>query len=172
MSDSPTAPSGFGNVTRHVCRGLSERGHDVLILGWQAHGAPVQWENCTVLPAGRGTLGADVLLQYLQRYRPDVFVTLADVWWLSYVADHAIASFLYMARIPWVMYYPIDSDLGDGRLPTSWVRMLRAADFPVAMSRYGAEVGVANGVASDCIPHGVDASVFRPPQDREAAKRA
>ena len=104
MSDSPTVPSGFGNVTRHVCRGLSQRGHDVLILGWQARGAPVQWENCTLLPSGRGTLGADVLLQYLQRYRPDVFVTLADMWWLSYVADHAIAGFLYMARIPWVMY--------------------------------------------------------------------
>ena len=32
VSDSPTTPSGFGNVTRFVCEGLAQRGHDVHVL--------------------------------------------------------------------------------------------------------------------------------------------
>jgi len=35
ISDSPTTPSGFGNVTAAVCGGLARRGHRVSILVWQ-----------------------------------------------------------------------------------------------------------------------------------------
>jgi hypothetical protein len=33
MSDSPTSPSGFGNVTRFFGSGLADRGHQARILG-------------------------------------------------------------------------------------------------------------------------------------------
>src|SRR5262245_7488225 len=163
MSDSPTAPSGFGNVTRFICAGLAELGHSISILGWQTRSGPQRWCGCTVYPVKLDGFGADVLLGYLQRIQPDIFVTLADVWWLTYVSNPLIANFMRIARIPWALYYPIDGDLGDGRLPASWVRVLETVDLPIAMSQYGRDVTRANGVDCACIPHGVDATLFTPP---------
>lgn len=172
MSDSPTAPSGFGNVTRFVCAGLAARGHQVSILGWQTRGQPAAWCGCTVYPVRHDGFAADVLLGYLQKIQPDVLVTLADVWWLTYIANPMIANFMRTARIPWALYYPVDGDLGDGRLPASWVRVLQTVDLPIAMSVYGRDVSRSNGVECAYIPHGVDAGVFRPPADKAAARRA
>ena len=87
MSDSPTAPSGFGNVSRFVCEGLARRGHEVSIVGWQMRGQAQPWQGCTLYPTRFDTFGADVLLGYLQRLKPDVLVTLADVWWLTYIGN-------------------------------------------------------------------------------------
>jgi glycosyltransferase involved in cell wall biosynthesis len=172
MSDSPTSPSGFGNVTRFVCSGLADRGHHVHILGWQAHGEPTTWQNCTLYPVRLDRFGADVLLNYLYRLRPELLITLSDVWWLTYIANPGIATFMRTAGIPWVLYYPIDGDMGNGRLPPSWVNILRTVDLPVAMSRYGKEVSEANGVRPAYVPHGVDCTVFKPPSDKTAAKAA
>jgi len=171
MSDSPTSPSGFGNVTRHVCAGLAGRGNRVSILGWQAHGNPSAWQNCTLYPVRLNSFGADVLLNYLQKIRPDILITLADVWWLTYITNPSIANFMRTAGIPWALYYPIDGDMGDLRLPPSWVRILKAVDLPIAMSAYGLEVSRANLVTPEYIPHGVDTRVFCPAADKAEAKR-
>jgi glycosyltransferase involved in cell wall biosynthesis len=71
---------------------------------------------------------------------------------------------------PWCLYFPIDGDAGDDRLPPSWVEMLRQVDLPVAMSQYGRRVAGNCGVTCEYIPHGVDLATFCPPDDREAAK--
>jgi glycosyltransferase involved in cell wall biosynthesis len=172
MSDSPTTPSGFGNVTRFVCSGLADRGDDVSIIGWQARGRPESWAGCTLYPTRFDTFGADVLLGYLQRHTPDVLVTLADVWWLTYITNPAITGFMRSAGIPWALYFPIDGDLGEGALPPSWVRILERVDIPIAMSEFGRDTCRANGIDPGYIPHGVDTSLFRPPADRVKAKRA
>jgi glycosyltransferase involved in cell wall biosynthesis len=171
VSDSPTSPSGFGNVTRFVCDGLSRRGHQVSILGWQAHGSPSRWRECMLYPAKHNAFGADVLLAYLQRIQPDVLITLADVWWLTFIANPSLAGFMRVAGIPWVLYYPIDGDLGGDRLPPSWTRILQTVALPIAMSGYGRDVSAANGVVPAYIAHGVDIDVFAPPSDKPAAKR-
>jgi len=111
-------------------------------------------------------------LKYLRQIQPDVLITLADIWWLAYLAGSTISDFLHTAGIPWVMYYPIDGDMGENRLPPSWVRILKRVDLPIAMSRYGHDVVRANGVESAYIPHGVDTNVFRPPVDKGLAKQA
>jgi glycosyltransferase involved in cell wall biosynthesis len=170
MSDSPTAPSGFGNVTRFVCAGLAAFGHQISILGWQTRGMPSTWQGMTIYPVRNDALGADVLLTYLQKLRPDLLVTLADVWWLTYLANPLIANFMRMAGIPWALYYPIDGDLGEERLPPSWVRVLQAVQLPIAMSQYGRDVTRANGISPAYIPHGIDTRVFHPPEDKDAAK--
>jgi len=172
MSDSPSSPSGFGNVTRFVCDGLAARGHQVSILGWQAHGSPTRWRNCVLYPVRLDSFGSDVLMNYLQKLRPDVLITLADVWWLTYIANPLIANFMGTTGTPWALYYPIDGDMGGGRLPPSWVRVLETVDLPIAMSDYGRDVTLANGITPAYIPHGVDTAIFQPPADKAAAKRA
>jgi glycosyltransferase involved in cell wall biosynthesis len=172
MSDSPNSPSGFANVTRSVCGGLSDLGHRVSILGWQTTGIPITWNGCQLYPIGYNRFGADVLLFYLQRLRPDVLIILADVWWMTYMAHPLIANFISTAGIPWWLYYPIGGDCGDGRLPESWVQVLQRVDLPIAMSCYGLDVSAKNRVKANYIPHGVDTGLFRPPANKAEAKAA
>jgi glycosyltransferase involved in cell wall biosynthesis len=172
VSDSPTTPSGFGTVTREVCSRLVARGHTLEILGWQTRGGTVRWQGIPVHPTRHDTFGGDVLLGYLHRFRPDFVVSLADVWWMSYVADPAIQSFLDAAGTRWVHYYPVDGATPDGVLPKGWAGVLHAADVPVAMSEYGREVSRRSGVDAAYVPHGVDTAVFAPPEDKHVAKRA
>ncbi len=168
MSDSPTTPSGYGNVTRCVCAGLAERGHDVSILGWQTKGEPTPWQNCMLYPSGFNT---DELLNYLRQLQPDVLVIQTDVMWLAHINYPVLANFMQSAGIIWAFYYPIEGDMGEKRLPPSWVRILKAVDLPIAMSRYSRDVTQANGVESAYIPLSVDPKVFEPPVDKALVKR-
>jgi hypothetical protein len=107
ISDSPTTPSGFGMVTREVCARLAERGHAVEILGWQQHGRTERWHGIPVHPVRYDAFGADTVLGYLIRQRPDFVVTLADVWWMSFLADPPVQRFFDQSGARWVLYYPI-----------------------------------------------------------------
>jgi glycosyltransferase involved in cell wall biosynthesis len=172
ISDSPTTPSGFATVTREVCRRLRDRGHRIEILGWQNHGVTSWWEDIPVHPVRHDQFGADVLLGYLMRVRPDFVVSLADVWWMGYLANPQIQSFLDVSGARWVHYYPIDGADADGLLPEGWAELLRTADVPLAMSKFGRDVSGASGVDAGYVPHGVDLDVFTPPADKLAAKSA
>jgi len=172
VSDSPGTPSGFAMVTREVCSRLAASGHVVEILGWQTRGGTTRWQGIPVHSIRNHTFGSDVLLGYLHRIRPDFVISLADIWWMSYVTDPAIQSFLDISGTRWVHYYPVDGATPDGTLPKSWINVLRAADLPVAMSRYGQDVSQRSGISAAYVPHGVDTAVFAPPPDKQAAKRA
>lgn len=170
VSDSPTSPSGFGAVTRAVCSRLARRGHRVEIVGWQNHGSTTRWEGIPVHPVRHDMFGSDVLLGYLMRLQPDFVVTLGDVWWLSSLADPPLQRWFDLAGTRWALYYPIDGADRDGRLPEGWRRVLEAADVPIAMSRFGAQVTRASGIECATIPHGCDLDVFRPPECKHEAK--
>ncbi|HWS84589.1 MAG TPA: glycosyltransferase family 4 protein [Ktedonobacteraceae bacterium] len=171
ISDSPTIPTGFGNASRCVCTGLAKHGHHVSILGWWYTGQPTPWHNCMLYPCNIYTY-TDELLNHLQQLRPDVLITQADVCCWAYLTHSPIADFMHTAGIPWALYYTIDGDMGENRLPPSWIRILKAADLPIGMSRYARDVAQANGVESACIPLGVDTKLFQPPADKQVAKRA
>ncbi len=168
MADSPTIPTGFGNVSRWVCAGLAERGHDVSILGWQIQGQPRPWQNCMLYPCG---FSADELLKHLRQIQPDILIVQADVWLLNYV-NNSVIDFLHTAGIAWALYYPIDGDLGEKRIPLSWQHILKTIDLPIAMSRYSQDVTQTNGVEAAYIPPGVDTKIFRPPVNKNLAKQS
>jgi glycosyltransferase involved in cell wall biosynthesis len=170
ISDSPTSPSGFGSVTAAVCRRLAERGHRVEIVGWQTRDTSTRWEGIPVHPVRHDLFGADVLLGYLMRFNPEFVITLADVWWMAFMADPAVQRWLDMSGSRWVLYYPIDGADVDGRLPPGWIKMLETADVPVAMSRFGMEVSAACGVEARYLPHGCELEIFTPAADKAAAK--
>jgi len=176
MSDSPTIPSGYGNVTRRVCGYLADRGHEVSILDWQTKGKPIPWQNCMLYsklhPMYSPNACRAELVDYVRQLQPDIVVILTDMWWLRDINCPDIANFMNTARIPWAFYYPIDGDAGEKRLPPRWVHILKTFDLPIAMSRYGCDVAQANGVEPAYIPHGVDTNVFQPPVDKNLAKQA
>ena len=101
-----------------------------------------------------------------------MLVTLADIRWLTSTNYSVITNLLHTAGIPWVLYCPIDADMGDKRLPPSWVDILKSVDLPIAMSHYACDVMQANGVEPVYIPLGIDTKVFEPPADKQVAKQA
>src|SRR5215472_3336995 len=115
VSDSPDTPSGFGNVTRFVCEGLANRGHEVHILGWQTRSS-CKRNDCTVHPTSSRNLGTDVLYPLVVRLRPEIIITLADVWWLPQLASPHLRQQMELLDTPWLLYYPIDGDIGNDRL--------------------------------------------------------
>ena len=169
ISDSPTAPSGFGNVTRFVCGGLALRGYRVSILGWLTR-EPFEWNGCKVYATGYDPMGSDALFAFLVRHRPDAVIALADVWWLPFFTAPHVRRQMELTNTPWVLYFPIDGATAEERLPPSWTELLREVDVPVAMSRYGQRIANQCGIPCEYIPHGVDLDVFCPPPDREQAK--
>ena len=147
ISDSPDTPSGFGNVTRFVCAGLARLGHRVSILGWQAHES-CEWQGCKVFPIGSDPLGSDAMFGLLVRHRPDAVIALGDVWWLPFFNAPHVRRQMELTKTPWLLYFPIDGDTEQERLPASWIEVLREVDVPIAMSLYGQRVAQRCGIAS------------------------
>jgi glycosyltransferase involved in cell wall biosynthesis len=116
-------------------------------------------------------LGGDALFPILVRQRPEIVITLADVWWLPYFCAPHVRRQMELTDTPWALYFPIDGDMEGERLPASWLELLREVDLPIAMSQYGQRIAARNAVSADYIPHGVDLELFCPPADRDAAKK-
>jgi glycosyltransferase involved in cell wall biosynthesis len=172
MSDGPERPTGFGLVTGEICARLASLGHAVTILAWW-EAAPGVFAGIDVIPCPVSPREASaVLVSTLLDVRADILVTLADIPWVSYIASPDVRSFLDARRIPWCLYYPMDGARPDGTMPEAWGATLRQADLPVAMSRFGTGVSARSGIQAACIPHGCDTGLFRPPPDKDAAKRA
>jgi glycosyltransferase involved in cell wall biosynthesis len=171
MSDSPDAPTGYGNVTRAVCEGLAQRGCEVFVLGFQNPDQVARWRGMRLLPMGKGRFGEDLLPRYLEKIRPHLLVTLTDLWWVAFATAEPFRQALARAGSRWAVYFPVEGHGTAGSLPPLYRELLQLADAPIAMSRYGQRVALANGVSADYIPHGVDSSAFQPPPDRAAAKQ-
>src|SRR5262245_32702260 len=111
MSDTPFRVSGFGLVTAEVCTRLSQLGHEVLILCWwstvQARFADLKVHPCPVDPAA----ATAAITKYIESFRPEYFITLGDVPWLSFVAAAEVQSCLSNAHVKWLIYYPVDGVL-------------------------------------------------------------
>ncbi|MDB5637854.1 MAG: hypothetical protein JWP51_2762 [Bradyrhizobium sp.] len=171
MSDTPLRASGFGLTTGEICKRLASLGHDILVLGWwsatEEKFCGFDVKPCPVAPAG----AAAAIARYVADFRPDHLITLGDVPWLSFLADTGMQSVLSGARVRWLIYYPVDGVLSGGCLPVRWIDVLSKADAAVTMSKFGLAATERSGLRATFIPHGCDTELFRPPADKDAAKR-
>jgi glycosyltransferase involved in cell wall biosynthesis len=171
VSDAPSLPTGFGLVTAEICCRLAKLGHNILILGWWAAGE-AEYDGCHVLPCPIAPKEAlATLIKTLSWFLPEFLITLGDIPWLTYVADESIAYELSRNSIKWIIYYPVDGAQPDGTLPAAWRPVLRRADIPITMSRFGRLATLRSGVFAAYIPHGCNTELFCPPSDKAAAKR-
>lgn len=163
MSDSPLVGSGFARVTREVVRRLNRvDGVQVACLGWSHDGWPhsPQAFDSIIYPAPQDDFGRSSLQRAVDDFRPDVVVTLGELWMLDWLPSHPARS-----RFRWVAYVPVDG----GPFYPPWEPLLQGADEVVAMSEFGRRV-LQSGLAGrniHLIPHGVDCDVFRPLEDRD-----
>lgn len=179
-SEQPTRHTGYGRVTRELAKRFVAAGHEVFIMGWEYTGEDFKHEEGWTLvdcgiPNGKfgaeqilGDKGPSVLERNLQRYRPDVYVSLIDIWSIP----HAIKS-CNNAAIPYVAYLPIDGK----PIPEAWADILKHLHTPLFMSEFGGEefaqfvAKMANADPSweyylenpaTVIQHGVDIDLLKP----------
>ena len=196
-AEQPTRPTGYGVVTRNIAKRLVERGHEVNCIGWDYNGEPFKHtEGWSMIHAGLGGFGEEpvspsgpsILEYHISTYKPDVYVSLIDPWYIG----HAIKS-TNALRVPYVAYLPVDG------FPISyaWKDILKMVHTPLWMANYGKKIfsefvqeysskGTANDEfkdpvldryledAGDVLYHGVDTKIFkpRPPSHIENAKKS
>jgi len=170
LSEGPETRTGFGNVTRYVCNGLSHVGFEVHILAWESYWRTVMWRRCYVHSARYPGLGSTVLPFYLASIQPNFMITFGDPWWFKAIVRQNINEQMRAISCKWIMYYPLDGALPNGLLPQDWTETMKIPDLAVACSDYGAEVSRRCGIDAKQIPHGVDTSLFKPPESKELAK--
>lgn len=154
-SCAPWAPSGYGCQTAIWIQRLTGMGHEVIVSAyWGLAGAPTQWNGITVLPGFGHAYCSGSLAQHCRAVRPDLVITLGDVW----VLDASL-----LREMPAAHWLPADC------------RPMSSADRAVveasgsqlmAMSRFGEERFRTAGFDPVYCPHAIDLDVFHPPADR------
>lgn len=89
MSDSICIPTGMGRLTRELALGLQRKGHDLAHIGWFQHSEipAVQPHGMKCWYTNNNHYGADVLDNIVNKFQPDILLTIGDFWWLHYIAD-------------------------------------------------------------------------------------
>ncbi len=153
MSNSPWAPSGYGQQCAQLAPRLKAAGHEVIIFsnyGLQASKA--EWQGIDVYPPKDDVWLNDVIEDYCATFKPDILLSLIDAW----VLREDIGRLPNVRFVPWV---PIDSH-PLSRLVES---RLRTAFWILPFTKFGAETLHERGLDNHTIvPHGIETDVFRP----------
>lgn len=160
-SNAPHVNSGYGVQCKGLLAGLRQLGYEVALApNFGLQGGLIQADGLDVYPLYRDNLAQDVLPRHAKRFGADLVITLYDVW--PYSIDFANS-----LKTPWCAWFPQDS------YPPAPIVLerLRTADYPVAISRFGQQSVMEQGIACDYIPHGVDVNVFKPLDKAECRKQ-
>lgn len=165
-SNSPTAPTGYGEQTRQVVRRLLRDGHEVTVLSNFGHGSGTgiqdtplgDGQSVPVWAQGTTQYSTDILDAAIAALDPDFVVTLYDVWPLKGV------TFAGKPSVSWVPvdHYPVVPEVRE------WLHNDGKLRPAIAMSRFGQAAMAEFDIPSAYIPHGVESEDFQP---RGADKR-
>ncbi len=169
VSDNCNLPTGMGRVGREIALGLQKRGHEVSYLAWFS---PPWLDNkvpIRLYKTNNNYYGSDVIDSVVTQERPDIVLTIGDIWMVDHIADPNRCHTRSMFQ--WIGYIPIDGVALDGGVPPSWKFALDDMDLIVPYTQYGRKA-IAQSLphrASQLspIPHGVDTSVYYPVSDQE-----
>ncbi len=136
MTDSLNMPTGFGRVGRELALGLQKRGHEIGYIGWFQHNdipaAQPQGIKCWF--TNNQHYGADILDNIVNKFQPDVLLTIGDLWHLSYIADPNICRTRRFFQ--WSNYISVDGEPICGGVPPAIKPIIEDIDIPVAYTDY------------------------------------
>jgi glycosyltransferase involved in cell wall biosynthesis len=157
VSNAPFIGSGYGVQTHLFTQLAKQDGHEPVVFGFYGHhGPPMMADGVEILPASYDGYGNDMLAAHIEHYKPDMTVSLIDVWVLP---DEFLSSKQVAA---WV---PIDHN----PIPPLVLEKLHQTRQIWAMSRFGEKLMRQAGLKPFYVPHGVDTTVYQP-LDRQAAR--
>lgn len=142
--DSPTVQTGFGRVARELLTRLNAMGkYDIAVVGLNDRGEPSEYRNeFRIIPCPdlkEDPYGFNTLPPVLMREKPDVLLTLNDIWvYTGFPENGNVNWFKNMINkvrtsLPVVCYFTID---GKPNAP-EWDEYIRWLDVPVVMSDFG-----------------------------------
>lgn len=169
MTDNANIPTGMGRVGREIALGLQRLGHEIIYLGWFS---PTWLESTMpfrVYRTSNNYYGSDIFDRVVHDERPDVVLTVGDIWMVQYIADPNVCR--SRPWFQWIGYVPIDGVALNGGVPNSWISVLDDMDVVVPYTEYGKEAigkSLPHRLRSlKPIPHGVDTKVYHPLSDAE-----
>ncbi len=125
-SNSPSAPSGYGNQTKVFSPRFVRAGHELTISAFYGReGSVMRNEDGIIeLPRVTETYGNDIIQAHVRYTNADLVLSLID----PFVLNPSVWS-----TFPWAAWVPVDS------IPmlAANVTALKAARWVIAMSRFG-----------------------------------
>lgn len=170
-ADTPTVPTGFGNVIKNIFMPLHEE-YDIKIVGINYAGYPHNlpfkiYPACNPLYIGGGQdfYGREHLKRWVECEPFDLFFMLNDAWLLRDFAPDVVKIIREKSKtIPIICYFPIDADESEG----AWFDWLMDVEVPVTYTDFALDVikrvYPALGLRTKVIPHGADTNTFHPIQ--------
>jgi glycosyltransferase involved in cell wall biosynthesis len=174
-ADSPTVPTGFGQVAKNIFVPLSKQ-YDIKFFGINYDGYPHEFPF-PIWPANNPLMsvtrpgdpyGRQHLKQWLENQDFDLFFLLSDGWVLREFIPELLKP-IHEAGKPVVVYFPIDCDEYDPQ----WYQWMEEVDMAVTYTQYGKEIvnRLCPKVNLRVIPHGADTMVYHPlRKDNERVK--
>ncbi|RPI95496.1 MAG: FkbM family methyltransferase [Chloroflexi bacterium] len=162
--------TGYGVQTNAFVKLLQKDGHTVGVVAMDKDDATaIMYDGVAHLPGGwqpspitnnGHSYGWQGMVEYARRGKPDLIITLMDLWAIPMEALYELQSL----GVPWMAIGPIDHD----PIPGDILSRFEASPYPMAMSLFGKDQLEKHGVKARYFPHGVDTAVFapRPPEKR------
>ncbi len=164
FTDSPILSTGMGRVAYNLGRYFkSTQGIDIAFLGWH-HNYPqfdrirtsLDWK---IYPSEKLSLAQDnakekeLFKKAVEDYKPDLLITLGDMWDFNYVVDSYEAY-----SFKWLAYYNIESE----PLGYEYVRKFTAPTHLCVTSEFGKEsiLKLDSSLNPKVVWHGYDPNVF------------
>ncbi len=158
ISDSPHLPTGFGRVTKEICRRLVAGGAldvNVLAIGADDSACANNNHEFRMWPHPKPAPDKQEIQNVIRALKPSIVITLSNLWASTYMLDIAGGW-----EMKWIGYFPIDA----GPLPGYFLPIVQRMDHRVTTSDYSATVFRQYFPQMDIsvIRHGVDVGVFHP----------
>lgn len=166
VSHGLTCVTGFGNQIWLIARALADAGYEVMAAHREYRGEPITFaegtttisgrdlSNITMLPFAVAPWGDEIVPYYIKKYRPDVVLTLGDIW-----------CYQYLAKVPkdypwyWLAHYVFDTE----NIVSLWRQSLDNADYVILPAKFSYEMVKRYGYEHiHYIPHGIDTKTFKP----------
>jgi glycosyltransferase involved in cell wall biosynthesis len=178
-SNAPWMPSGYGKQAALAGRLLIEAGHQVSFSAFAGLGGqPITWQvpgvegrkgQCAVYPSGQIAYGTDVIAPHARAAQADLIISIMDTHRLQPAAGQ-----LLRCGIPFVPLVITDCvAANDGPAMGDQEVIATSGALPAAVSRFGYDRLGGLGPPEweiPYVPHAVDLSVYRPPDDRQALR--
>ncbi len=163
VSDSPSLDTGFGRVAREIGTTLVASGqYNVACIGCYAkandHVIPFQVFPVYIGSGKPGEHGEHIYDEVVTKFKPDLVITIGEVWSVAYIANRARKHKL-------IAYLPIDGHPVNPR----WHGTLAKFDQVILFGPFGIKgvQAMDSTLPLDAIPHGVDLEIFTPASDEE-----
>lgn len=154
-SNSPWAPTGYGQQTALIAPRLVALGHEVAVSAFYGlMGKPSTWEGIPIFPGGLDGYGNDLLWGHAGYFRADLVIILVDSWVMNVPPEWGHKTVNLMPVDCWPL----------GAMDEEKIRASGATIF--AISKFGHQMLEEAGFTPEYVPHGIDTKAFFPARNK------